>query len=244
MVSKEYLLKLIDHLGKDELQEPGKFMFMPFSQTLHKETEVLLKQESILKQTGKDAVIWALKQLSTSAILRSKWESLLCKASGYAKVAHAVLLQRIVTIFLKSKQQIIREQLQLKPQKSSQSLRQSLPKSTKNTATSKTITEGGENASKALNAIPGIVTELRKNAKNPEKVEHFLASLKEGNASSILHFLTGKELVRILKSLDLPCFSGKSKAKQIDTLNKFLSSVEVVSIKYPKKVCIVFFISQ
>lgn len=33
VVSKEYLLKLIDHLGKDELQEPGKFMFMPFSQT-------------------------------------------------------------------------------------------------------------------------------------------------------------------------------------------------------------------
>ena len=250
VVSKEYLLKLIDRLGKDELQEPGKFMFMPFSQTddffitLHKETEVLLKQESILKQTGKDAVIWALKQLSTSAILRSKWESLLGKASGYAKAAHVILLQRIVTMFLKSKQQIIREQLQLKPQKSSQSLRQSLPKSTKNTATSKTITEGGENASKALNAIPGIVTELRKNAKNPEKVEQFLASLKEGNASSILHFLTGKELVRILKSLDLPCFSGKGKAKQIDTLNKFLSSVEVVSIKYPEKVCIIFFISQ
>ena len=52
-----------------------------------------------------------------------------------------------------------------------------------------------ENASKALNAIPGIVTELRKNAKIPEKGEQSLASLKEGNASSILHFLTGKELV-------------------------------------------------
>ena len=36
---------------------------------------VHLKQESVLKQTGKDAVIWSLKQLSTSAILCSKWES-------------------------------------------------------------------------------------------------------------------------------------------------------------------------
>ena len=33
VVSKEYLLKLIERLGKGELQEPGKFMFMPFSQT-------------------------------------------------------------------------------------------------------------------------------------------------------------------------------------------------------------------
>ena len=71
MVSKEYLLKLIDRLGKDELQEPGKFMFMPFSQTddfffvtLHKETEVLLKQESILKQAGKNAAIWSLERLT------------------------------------------------------------------------------------------------------------------------------------------------------------------------------------
>ena len=174
-VSKEYLLKLIDRLGKDELQEPGKFMFMPLCQTddffisLHEETEVLLKQESILKQTGKDAVLWSLKQLSTSAILHSKWESLLGKASGYAKAAHVIPLQRIVTMFLKSKQQIIREQLQLKPRKSSQSLRQSLPKSTKNTATIKTRTEGGENASKAINAIPDIVTELRKNAKKSRK---------------------------------------------------------------------------
>ena len=97
-------------------------------------------------------------------------------------------------------------------------MRQSLPKSTKNTATRKTRTEGGENAAKAQDATPGIVTELRKNAEIPEKVEQFLASLKEGDASSPLHFLTGKGLVRILKSLDLPCFSGKGKAKQIDTL--------------------------
>lgn len=29
-VSKDYLFKLFDRLGKDELQEPGKFLFMPF----------------------------------------------------------------------------------------------------------------------------------------------------------------------------------------------------------------------
>ena len=57
----------------------------------------------------------------------------------------------------------------------------------------KTCTKGGQNAFKALNAILGIVTELRKNAKIPEKGEQSLASLKEGNSYSILHFPTGKK---------------------------------------------------
>ena len=57
---------------------------------------------------------------------------------------------------------------------------------------------------------------------------------------SILHFLTGKKFVRILKSLDIPCFSGKGKGKQIDTQKKNLSNVEAVNIKYPKKVCTIF----
>ena len=56
-VSKEYLMKLIDRLGKDELQEPRKFMFIPFPQTdaffitHHKQAESLLNQESVVKQT-------------------------------------------------------------------------------------------------------------------------------------------------------------------------------------------------
>ena len=52
------------------------------------------------------------------------------------------------------------------------------------------------------------------------------------------------ENVRILESLDLPCFSCKGKAKQMDTLKKFLSNAEVVNIKYPEKVFTISFISQ
>ena len=244
-VSKEYLMRLIKRLGKDELQESGKFMFIPFPETddffiaLHKEAESLLKQESVLKQTGKNAVIWSLQQLSTSITLRSKWENLLGKATGYAKAGHVILLQRIVSMFLKSKQQIIREPLQLKPQKSSQSLRQSLAKSSDNTSSSKVRSEGNGKALKA-SAVPEIVKELRKNTKNPETVQQFLANVKKGNVNSTLQFLTGKELVRILKSLDLPSFSGKGKAKQIDILENFLLSVEDVTIKYPDKVCYLY----
>ena len=173
---------------------------MIFFNTLYKETESLLKQETRLKQTGKNAVIWTLTQLSTNTILRCKWENLFGKASGYAKEAHEILLQRIVTMFLKSKQQIIQEQLQLKPQKFSQSLRQSLakPKSANNRSSSKERMEGAGKAVKA-SAVPEIVTKLRKDTGSPETVQQFLMNLKKGNINSTLQFLTGKELVRILK---------------------------------------------
>ena len=64
---------------------------------------------------------------------------------------------------------------------------------------------------KRLMAILGIVTELRKNAKIPEKGEQSLASLTEGNASSILHFSTGKKCQNSQKS-GLLFWQGQSKA--------------------------------
>ena len=66
---------------------------------------------------------------------------------------------------------------------------------------------------KLLMAILGIVTELRKNAKLPEKGEQSLARLTEGNASSILHFPTGKKCQNSQKSGFL-FWQGQSKAKQ------------------------------
>ena len=81
-------------------------------------------------------------------------------------------------------------------------------------------------------AILGIVTELRKNAKIPEKGEQSLASLKEGNASSILYFPTGKKCQNSQKS-GLLFWQGQSKADgHSDTL------------KYPEKVFTISFISQ
>ena len=141
-------------------------------------------------------------------------------------------------MFLKSKQQIIREQLELKPKKSIQSLRQGLSKvanKTNNTKGEGKEKEEGKTLRFSGN-VPEIAMELRNNVTNPDSVQHFLSYLKNGNANSILQFLTGKELVKILKCLDLPCFSGKSKAKQIDTVEKYLLSEEVVIIKYPEKV--------
>jgi hypothetical protein len=53
-------------------------------------------------------------------------EKVVGERSGEEEAASIIILQRIVSMFLKSKQQIIREQLHLKPQKQSKSLRASL----------------------------------------------------------------------------------------------------------------------
>jgi hypothetical protein len=52
-------------------------------------------------------------------------EKVVGERSGEEEAASIIILQRIVSMFLKSKQQIIREQLHLKPQKQSKSLRAS-----------------------------------------------------------------------------------------------------------------------
>ena len=74
-----------------------------------------------------------LAVLSEDNELRKLWNELL-KAKNDHDNFHAgsvLLLERTVTIFMKSKQQIIREQLQLKAKKQSSSLRQSISKERK-----------------------------------------------------------------------------------------------------------------
>ena len=64
---------------------------------------------------------YCLEQISVNKELRDKWNELL--TPGTDAITSVVVLQRIVTFFLKSKQQIFREK-GLKPNKNSVSLRQ------------------------------------------------------------------------------------------------------------------------
>ena len=236
---------MIERLGRDELQKPGSFVFVPFDSindffvTLHHETELLLKQQSVLVSNGKNAVIWTISELSKNCKIREKWENILGKSSGYAKAAHVNPLQRLVTFFLKSKQQIIREQLQLKPKKSSQSLREGLKVSTNKSGkcTSKTGSQAPGVPGSEEKSIPPEIVHVRQNMKCAETVRQFLMALKLAEElKSIIQFLTGRELMKILKSLGLPSFSGKSKTKQVDALFGYLTAVDAVDLKHPEKV--------
>jgi hypothetical protein len=74
-----------------------------------------------------NTVVQCLKCLSESKALCDEWMKVVGTLSGDEEIAASViLLQRVTSMFIKSKQQIIREQLHLTPPKQSKSLRQTL----------------------------------------------------------------------------------------------------------------------
>ncbi|CAB3981369.1 Hypothetical predicted protein [Paramuricea clavata] len=83
----------------------------------------------------KDTVIHCLKYLSESKDLRAEWRKNVGDLTSNQEEAGSVILLQTITYLnvckFKSKQQIIREQLSLKPQKQSKSLRQTLSAGTK-----------------------------------------------------------------------------------------------------------------
>ena len=113
-------------------------------------------------------------------------------------------------MFVKSKQQIIREQLQLKPSKQSSSLRQSLSNKRK----SKMV--------KQVSQSDEYVLAYRQNPTDIAQVKEFLtnAFAMPSQAPAILKKLHGQERTSILQSLGLPGFYGKGKQRQIELLVK------------------------
>ena len=133
-VPKPYIMDLMKNLGENKLIQLGKFLFIPTSKTvnffvyLHAAVETIVKV-ALERCADKDILKHCLQVLSGSKELREKWANVLCgDESEVFRAARILILQRIVSMFLKSKQQIIREQLQLKAQKHSASFRQSLKK--------------------------------------------------------------------------------------------------------------------
>ena len=195
-VPKQYIMDLVKCLGEDKFIQPGKFLFIPTSETI-----------TFFVLYGEENEVF--------------------------RAACILILQRIVSMFVKSKQQIIREQLQLKAQKHSTSFRQSLKKtkSVKNT-----MKQPSEKELKTIECV----RVFRRNPEDPNCVTVFLteAFKNSADAPNILSKLHGCELSRILKSLGLPGYAGKSKKKQIDTLMKHQDGNAWI-IAFPDKVCII-----
>ncbi len=146
------------------------------------------------------------------------------------KSSCVLVLQRVVVMFIKSKQQIIREQLQLKAKKQSSSLRQTL---------NKVASKKNQKASKIQDQNDELVSTFRKSITDPSHVALFLSNVFANpvNASCLLNKLHGKELCNILQSLGLPGLNGKSKQRQVDLFIKHHSDGKVWNILFPDKVC-------
>ena len=228
-VDKHFVLSLIQKLGHDDLVQPGKFLFNPIPEVLevftylHKVIERIVK-DGLNASADKDMLKKCLIALSEDAQLRKMWHKLLGEGESDAfKAGSIILLQRVVGMFLKSKQQIIREQLQLKPNKKSSSLRQ-------------TVCKGQKPKPRVCEPIE-CIADYRGNPTDASIVVKFLIdAFGKPEPYAILNKLHGNELTSILQSLGLPGLNGKGKNKQIELLKKHHASGKEWNIVFPEKV--------
>lgn len=211
-------LEIISTLGKDVKQANGKFRFIvhdhvvPFFLFLHNLVESLINDNTMVLQKG-NILLDCLDKMSKDKQLREKWNQLTAKSDATS----VIVLQRIVTFFIKSKQQIIREKGGLKPNKSSFAVRQQL----RQVSHHKTASSSSECKKKEQ------VDQLRSGDFTNESISQFLHSLSaytNKKQEELLGKLTGKELATILKSVGKPSFLGKKKIKQITMLLEFINN--------------------
>jgi len=130
IVTKEDAVALISKLGNDVLQTDYSYIFeitdevANFFIRLHDIVDAYLSKKSIATQKG-SVVTNCLKVVSTSIEIRQIWTTTV-RMHGYSRGTQTVVLQYICTFFVKSKQQISREKLGLKPQKISVALREGI----------------------------------------------------------------------------------------------------------------------
>ena len=200
----------------------------PFFVLLHDFTKEYLSRSN-LETHGDKIVIACLKAMSTSCEIREAWKGI-CRRKFQTEVQVAVL-QRVSTMFVKSTQSIIREKLDLKPQKGSLSLRQDLKSKTSKKST---CTKSESEATKT----PTTIKELVKHFEDPEITVRCLVEISKGNdPEGDLNHLTRKHLTKLPKAFGLPALEDKKKSRQISAILSHLRDVDAtVTFRHPEKV--------
>ena len=236
-VQKSKVLALIKSLEKDKTSEDGKFYFYPEQdllavfKSLHVKSSTLLKAN--IEQADSKAVIECLKALSINIQLRNLWGGIVDKLHPETTNTSesCVLLMHVTTMFVKSKQQRIREQLDIKSDKKSKSHSEAISKGKK----SNKHEQQKPNDQQAKE--PQIISEVHTVFKQPEQLFDKLVYIANmDNAKEVLHFLDGKLLTRILKALSKPGLNKKAKSKQVDSLLLALKQTpKATYFRFPEK---------
>ena len=189
----------------------------------HEIVEKIVK-DGLKTCVDKDILKKCLQYLSEDKDLRKMWHKLLGdEDTDMFCAASFVLLQRVVVMFVKSKQQIIREQLQLKANKQSASLRQTVKSRQKSK-------EKKEPPSQSIIAF-------RSNPTDASTVLELLTDVfSKSEPSVMLNKLHGVELTSILQSLGLPGLNGKAKSQQMQSLEKHHATRKGWNIVFPEKI--------
>ena len=113
-----------------------------------------------------------MKAMASSYKLREAWEGIFQRK--FPIEVQVAVLKRVPTMFLKSKQSIIREKLDLKTQKGSLSLRQDLKSKTSKKSKS---TQSESKATKK----PAVIKELEKHFDKPEITVQCVVEMSKEN---------------------------------------------------------------
>lgn len=217
--NKTTALTIIKELGDDVAQHDGTHRFKvhdkasSFFTYLHIRVEDHL-HENMVYERG-DVLRECLEALSLDKDLRTKWMNLV--GPNCDLEASIIVLQRIVTFFVKSKQQIFREKEGLKPNKNSVSLRREIMKPK-------------ERKIKKKSVVDSEISKMRAAGETSESFAgflHHLCTLQLPAQNILLNQLTGKELAKLLKSLGKPSFQGKKKEKQVLSVIETLKNKDV-----------------
>ena len=161
---------------------------------MHFAVERLVKT-GLNSNADKDILEKCIQFLSKDLQLRELWYGVVGKEDDELFKASCVLiLQRVVIMFVKSKQQILREQFELKARKESCSLRQSIKK-----VKSKKHEVAVENRDKN----DEFIITFRNKLVSASAVTNFFINLftNPETAPNVLNKFHGKELCAILRSL-------------------------------------------
>ena len=213
-------MKIIATMGEDVKQPDGKFRFIIHKNIvslflfLHNLVESLIDLRNLALEKG-NILTSCLEKLSMNNYkeLRDKWNDI---TSTTPNATSVFVLQNIVTFFIKSKQQIIREKRGLKPNKKSMAIRQQLKHSSLHTSKAKQTSKE--------------ILQLRSENLSTVHITNFMESLSTYSHSvqeKILGELTGQELSKVLKSLGKPSLLGKKKSRQIGLLLELLKSGDI-----------------
>ncbi|KAJ7384820.1 hypothetical protein OS493_019497 [Desmophyllum pertusum] len=189
-----------------------------FFVALHDAVDILLSKYQLTVEKSK-VITNCLKHVSVDKHLREKW-CLLVNPYGFPKPVEVFVLEKICTMFVKSKQQIVREKFDLKPQKGSVALREELKgKIGKGKIGKGNSARGKQTASSTSSVVPEVVLKLRNNLESPEHVTSYMREIfQQRDKRDILLSLSGKELTKLLLASGKPGLDGKKKSRQVDVL--------------------------
>ena len=97
---------------------------LSFLNVLHKKTSMHVKQQ--VHQNDEQCITDCFKELSLDNIVCNEWLNLTADVSGVSKGAKILGLQKFCTVFMKSKQKRVLDQMNLLPSKNNKSLAQSI----------------------------------------------------------------------------------------------------------------------